>query len=130
MIEAHMLEKRILVVEDGITMRMFYQDVLGKAGFAVEEAANGVEGLEKALLGHFDLMIVDINMPKMDGYELVTRIRREPSLRAIPVVTISTEAQGEDATRAYEAGANLYIVKPADPASLVEMARLLTGARA
>ncbi|MCJ2126813.1 response regulator [Methylobacterium sp. J-077] len=122
--------KRILVVEDGITMRMFYQDVLGRAGFVVEEAANGVEGLEKALLGGFDLMIVDINMPKMDGYELVSRIRREPSLQATPVVTISTEAQDADATRAYEAGANFYIVKPADPVLLVETARLLTGAQA
>ena len=120
--------KRILVVEDGITMRMFYQDVLGRAGFIVEEAANGVEGLEKALLGGFDLMIVDINMPKMDGYELVSRIRREPSLQATPVVTISTEAKDADATRAYEAGANFYIVKPADPVLLVETARLLTGA--
>ena len=122
--------KRILVVEDGITMRMFYQDVLGRAGFIVEEAANGVEGLEKALLGGFDLMIVDINMPKMDGYELVTRIRREPSLQAIPVVTISTEAKDADASRAYAVGANFYIVKPADPVLLVETARLLTGAQA
>ncbi|MCJ2056421.1 response regulator [Methylobacterium sp. J-048] len=125
-----MAGKRILVVEDGITMRMFYQDVLGRAGFVVEEAANGVEGLEKALLGGFDLMIVDINMPKMDGYELVSRIRREPSLQATPVVTISTEAADADATRAYAAGANFYIVKPADPVLLVETARLLTGAQA
>ena len=122
--------KRILVVEDGITMRMFYQDVLGRAGFVVEEAANGVEGLEKALLGGFDLMIVDINMPKMDGYELLSRIRREPTLRATPVVTISTEAEDSDANRAYEAGANFYIVKPADPVLLVETARLFTGMRA
>ncbi|MHC2103730.1 MULTISPECIES: response regulator [unclassified Methylobacterium] len=121
--------KRILVVEDGITMRMFYQDVLGRAGFVVEEATNGVEGLEKALLGGYDLMIVDINMPKMDGYELVSRIRREPSLQATPVVTISTEAQDADASRAYEVGANFYIVKPADPVLLVETARLLTGAQ-
>lgn len=121
--------KRILVVEDGITMRMFYQDVLGRARFVVEEATNGVEGLEKALLGGYDLMIVDINMPKMDGYELVSRIRREPSLQATPVVTISTEAQDADASRAYEVGANFYIVKPADPVLLVETARLLTGAQ-
>lgn len=121
--------KRILVVEDGITMRMFYQDVLGRAGFVVEEATNGVEGLEKALLGGYDLMIVDINMPKMDGYELLSRIRREPSLQATPVVTISTEAQDADASRAYEVGANFYIVKPADPVLLVETARLLTGAQ-
>lgn len=125
-----MTQKRILVVEDGITMRLFYRDVLGRAGFAVEEAANGVEGLERALLGRFDMMIVDVNMPKMDGYELLAKLRGEPALRATPVVTISTEARDADALRAYDAGANLYLVKPTDPAVLVASARLLTGARA
>lgn len=120
-------QKQILVVEDGATMRLFYRDVLGRAGFAVEEAANGFEGLERALLGRFDMMIVDINMPKMDGYELLSRLRGEPALRATPVVAISTEAGGADAARAYEAGANLYLVKPTDPDQLVRTARLLTG---
>ena len=119
--------KRILVVEDGITMRMFYQDVLGRAGFVVEEAANGVEGLEKALLGGYDLMIVDINMPKMDGYAMIARLRGDSAMQAVPIVTISTEAEGRDADRAYEAGADLYLVKPATPAQLVETANLLTG---
>lgn len=123
-------QKQILVVEDGATMRMFYRDVLTRAGFVVEEAANGFEGLERALLGRFDMLIVDINMPKMDGYELLSRLRNEPALRAIPVVAISTEAGGQDAARAYEAGANLYLVKPADPVALVETTRLLTGAAA
>ncbi|MBO1022311.1 response regulator [Methylobacterium sp. SD274] len=123
-------QKQILVVEDGATMRMFYRDVLSRAGFVVEEAANGFEGLERALLGRFDMLIVDINMPKMDGYELLSRLRNEPALRAIPVVAISTEAGDQDATRAYDAGANLYLVKPADPVALVQTARLLTGAAA
>ena len=123
-------QKQILVVEDGTTMRMFYRDVLSRAGFVVEEAANGFEGLERALLGRFDMLIVDINMPKMDGYELLSRLRNEPALRAIPVVAISTEAGDQDAARAYDAGANLYLVKPADPVALVQTARLLTGAAA
>ncbi|MHC2003530.1 response regulator [Methylobacterium sp. WCS2018Hpa-22] len=123
-------QKQILVVEDGATMRMFYRDVLSRAGFVVEEAANGFEGLERALLGRFDMLIVDINMPKMDGYELLSRLRNEPALRAIPVVAISTEAGDQDAARAYDAGANLYLVKPADPVALVQTARLLTGAAA
>ncbi|KQO51245.1 MULTISPECIES: response regulator [unclassified Methylobacterium] len=123
-------QKQILVVEDGATMRMFYRDVLSRAGFVVEEAANGFEGLERALLGRFDMLIVDINMPKMDGYELLSRLRNEPALRAIPMVAISTEAGDQDAARAYDAGANLYLVKPADPVALVQTARLLTGAAA
>lgn len=119
--------KRILVVEDGHTMRLYYRDVLEKAGFVVEEAANGVEGLERAMLQSFDMAIVDINMPKMDGYEMVRQMRNEAELRSLPVVTISTEADESDAAKAYAAGANFYIVKPADPEHLTMVARMLTG---
>ena len=120
--------KRILVVEDGSTMRLFYRDVLEKAGFHVEEAANGVEGLERAMLQSFDMAIVDVNMPKMDGYEMVRHFRQEPELKSLPVITISTEADEKDAARAYAAGANFYIVKPANPDLLARVARLQTGA--
>jgi two-component system chemotaxis response regulator CheY len=119
--------KRILVVEDGSTMRLYYRDVLEKAGFIVEEAVNGVEGLERAMLQSFDMAIVDINMPKMDGYEMVRQMREEAELRSLPVVTISTEAGESDAAKAYAAGANFYIVKPADPDQLTMVARMLTG---
>ena len=120
--------KRILVVEDGITMRLFYRDVLEAAGFQVEEAANGVEGLERAMLQPFDLAIVDVNMPKMDGFEMIRQLRRVPELTALPVVTISTEAGEADRTRAYAAGANFYLVKPAPPRDLTVVARMMTGA--
>ena len=119
--------KRILVVEDGSTMRLYYRDVLQKAGFIVEEAVNGVEGLERAMLQSFDMAIVDINMPKMDGYEMVRQMRCEAELRSLPVITISTEADDSDAAKAYAAGANFYIVKPADPDQLTMVARMLTG---
>ena len=66
---------RILVVEDGITMRMFYRQVLEEAGFEVEEAVNGVEGVERAMAESFDLLVVDVNMPKMDGYEVIRAVR-------------------------------------------------------
>ncbi len=119
--------KRILVVEDGMTTRLYYRSVFEAAGFAVDEAANGLEGLERALLDRFDLMIVDVNMPKMDGYAMIARLRGDTAMQAVPIVTISTEAEGRDADRAYEAGADLYLVKPATPAQLVETANLLTG---
>ncbi|EJW10870.1 Response regulator receiver [Rhodovulum sp. PH10] len=119
-----------MVVDDGITIRLFYRDVLEAAGFTVAEAANGVEGLERALLDRFDLMIVDVNMPKMNGYELVRQVRDDPALRSIPIVTISTEEKEEDALRAYRAGANLYVVKPVRPDELAATARLLTGGAA
>jgi two-component system, chemotaxis family, chemotaxis protein CheY len=122
--------KRILIVDDGITVRMFCRNVLEQAGFTVEEAANGIEGVERALGQAFDLLVVDINMPKMDGYQMIRHIRDEPALAAVPVMTISTEARDDDIARAYQAGANFYMTKPVRPAELVQTARLLTGVRA
>lgn len=122
-----MSKKSVLAVEDGITMRLFYRDVLEKAGFVVEEAANGVEGLERALMTRFDLMVVDINMPKMNGYEMVRQVRDNPALRSIPVLTISTEEKDDDVVKAYEAGANFYLAKPVRPDELTAVVRLLTG---
>jgi len=121
---------RILVVEDGITMRMFYRDVLENAGFEVEEAVNGLEGVERAIAGSFDLLVVDINMPKMDGYEVIRTVREDQTLWRVPVITISTEDKEQDALKAYEAGANFYLTKPVRPEDLAEMARLLTGVAA
>jgi two-component system, chemotaxis family, chemotaxis protein CheY len=118
---------RVLVVDDGITMRLFYRSVLEAAGFVVEEAINGVEGYERALTQPFDLMIVDINMPKMDGYAMLRAIRGISAIQNIPAVTISTEAGDRDATKAFEAGANFYMVKPVAPDELTEVARLMTG---
>ena len=121
--------KRILVVEDSLTARAFYRSTLENAGFAVEEAANGLEGLERALLDHYDLAIVDINMPKMDGYAMTRELRRNPDLSRLPVMMVTTESGADDEARAFECGANYYIVKPADPCALTVTARLLTGLR-
>ena len=118
---------RVLIVEDGITMRMFYRDVLERAGFEVEEAVNGLEGVERAMTGSFDLLVVDINMPKMDGYQVIRAVREDERLWRVPVITISTEDKEADAMKAYEAGANFYLTKPVRPVDLAEMARLLTG---
>jgi two-component system chemotaxis response regulator CheY len=120
-------KKKVLIVDDGITMRMFYRDVLEKSGFAVEEAANGVEGLERVLGGRFDLIVVDINMPKMDGYEFVSQLRKDPDCHAIPVMTVSTEDKEHDKVRAYESGANFYMVKPVRPDEFASAAILFTG---
>jgi two-component system chemotaxis response regulator CheY len=119
--------KRILVVDDGITMRLFYRDVLEKEGFAVDEAVNGLEGLERAMLGCFELILIDVNMPRMDGFTLVDRLRHEPPLAAVPVLMISTEATAQDEVRALELGVNLYMVKPPQPVALAAAARLMTG---
>jgi two-component system, chemotaxis family, chemotaxis protein CheY len=119
---------RILVVDDATTVRMYYRDVLEEAGFAVVEAANGFEGLEKALEQAFDLVLVDVNMPKMDGYAFLRQGRAMPELQAVPAVMISTEVDPEDRARAYAAGANLYLAKPVRPDTLSRVAALMTGA--
>ena len=120
-------QPRVLVVDDGITMRMFYRSVLEGAGFGVEEATNGVEGYEKLLAQPFDLMIVDINMPKMDGYSMVRMVRGDPNVRMVPAIMVSTEANTQDVVLAYEAGANFYLRKPVVPKELVLVSRLIAG---
>jgi two-component system, chemotaxis family, chemotaxis protein CheY len=119
--------RRVLVIDDGITMRLFYRSVLEAAGFEVDEAANGLEGYEKVLASQYDLLIVDINMPKMDGYSMLRAIRRDAAIQGVPAVTISTESGDADALKAFEAGSNYYLVKPVSPDVLTEVARLMTG---
>lgn len=117
----------ILVIDDSVTTRMFYRATLESAGFEVDEAANGLEGLEKAMLAPFDLVVVDINMPTMDGITFLAELRRRVEVRNLPVIVISTMQRDEDRARAHAAGANAYVVKPVDPKALVAYGRLMTG---
>ncbi len=121
--------KAALIVDDATTVRMFLRDILERAGFAVTEAMNGLEGLERVLAATPppDLLMVDVNMPRMDGYAFLRAIRAEPSLCAIPAIVMTTESQEQDAQRAYDAGANLYLTKPGRPAALSAIACLLAG---
>lgn len=118
--------KRILIVDDAATVRMYHRNILESAGYAVAEAMNGIEALEKALQSPFDLYIVDINMPKLDGYGFLRQLRGEDIPQA-PAIMVSTEAAANDQTAAYRAGANGYLVKPAKPVQLLTHVRLLLG---
>jgi len=122
-----MATKKILVVDDAITVRMYHRQLMEELGFTVEEAENGIEALEKGMLDNFDLFLVDVNMPKMDGYRLVEEMRITPELQSIPVIMISTEESEQDKTKAYMAGANFYVVKPAQIELLKTYATLLAG---
>lgn len=120
--------KRILLIDDAATARLYHRRVLEPLGFAVEEAANGYEALEKLMAQPFDLLLVDVNMPKMDGYTLLKTLRQEgPELNGIPAIIISTESELRDARAAYLAGANLYLTKPVKPPILARYTRLLSG---
>lgn len=115
----------VLIIDDSRTVRCFHRDALAPLGHAIDEAANGLEALERCLSTPPDLMLVDVNMPKMDGYSFLEEVRTSPSLQHIPAIMISTEAQQVDLDRAYRAGASLYLVKPADPEQLRAFATTL-----
>jgi two-component system chemotaxis response regulator CheY len=121
------MTSKVLVVDDAATVRMYHTRLLGDAGFETAEAANGLEAVEAALSTHFDLYVVDVNMPKMDGYSCVSTLRSETVGSSAPVVMISTEDRPGDADRAYAAGANLYLVKPVAADRLVRVATILTA---
>jgi two-component system chemotaxis response regulator CheY len=118
---------RVLVVDDAATVRMYHSKLLSDAGFHVEEAANGLEAVEAALLTSYDLFMIDVNMPKMNGYTCVATLRGDNVGSTAPIVMISTEDRAGDADQAYRAGANLYLVKPVDEARLVRVAIMLTA---
>ncbi|MEM4644102.1 MAG: response regulator [Candidatus Methanomethylicaceae archaeon] len=120
--------KKVLVVDDATTVRMYHRQILVQAGFEVDEAINGVEGLEKALQWDYDLYLVDVNMPNMDGYTFVRRLRADKNIKQSPVVMITTESREKDKALAYEAGANLYLVKPVKPEVLIRYIRAMAGA--
>jgi len=120
-------KRRVLVVDDAVTVRAYTRQVLEADGFVVDEAVNGIDGLEHALANPPDLLIVDINMQKMDGYAMLRVLRQEPALRDVPAVMISTESKDSDREQARLAGANWYFVKPVKPNDLTAAARLLTG---
>ena len=118
--------KRILIVDDAATVRMYHRSTLEAAGYAVDEAVNGIEALEKALQFSFDLFVVDINMPKLDGYGFLRELRLQ-DIPQVPAIMISTEADAADQSQAYAAGANAYLVKPSKPEQLLVLVKLLIG---
>jgi two-component system, chemotaxis family, chemotaxis protein CheY len=118
---------QVLVVDDAATVRLYHSNLLTGAGFEVSEATNGLEAVESAMTTDFDLFLVDVNMPTMDGYACVQTLRGETVGTTAPIVMISTEDQAEDADRAYAAGANLYMVKPVNGDRLVRMVGILTA---
>jgi two-component system, chemotaxis family, chemotaxis protein CheY len=119
---------RILVVDDAAVVRLYYRDALERAGYEVDEALNGVEALEKLLAAPADLLIVDVNMPQMDGFTFLGVLRRQAlPLAGIPALVTSTERGPQDIAAARQAGANFYLAKPLSQETLTEYAALLCG---
>jgi two-component system chemotaxis response regulator CheY len=126
MVNESAVAKRLLIVEDASTVRMYYRGILESAGYVVEEAMNGIEALEKTLNVPFDLYVVDVNMPKLNGYGFLNELRRQ-EIPQQPAIMISTEAAPGDEAAAYRAGANGYLIKPVQPAQLLTYVHLMLG---
>lgn len=116
----------ILVVDDAATVRMYHRSILEGGGFTVSEAVNGIEALEKSISTPFDLYLVDVNMPKKNGYGFLKELRQQ-DVKQAPAVMISTESENKDHKRAYESGANYYMNKPIKAPALLMACRLLLG---
>jgi two-component system chemotaxis response regulator CheY len=106
-------QKRILIVEDSPTMRQLLVFALRRLkDVEIVEAQDGMDGLRKVSSDHFDIALIDINMPVMDGLKLIRLMRSEESLKEIPIVVITTEGASDDRDRAIGLGANEYLTKP------------------
>jgi two-component system sensor histidine kinase and response regulator WspE len=103
--------KRVLVVDDSLTVRELERKLLVHHGYDVEMAVDGMDGWNAVRAGHFDLVVTDVDMPRMDGIELVSLITHDPQLRATPVMIVSYKDRDEDRRRGLEAGAAYYLTK-------------------
>ncbi|PTN38709.1 response regulator [Desulfonatronum sp. SC1] len=120
--------KHILIVDDSKTVRNLVAFIMKREGFRVTMAEDGMDGLEKLYsAGELDLIISDINMPRMDGFTFIKNIREQDAFRDIPIIVLSTEGQEKDIQKGIGLGANLYMVKPAQPEKLVRNVKMLLG---
>lgn len=107
-------KKIALVIDDSPTILAYHSSLLLSFNFEVETAENGMVALEKCLEKVYDIVLCDVNMPVMDGFEFAKKIRKEESYKKIPIVFITTLESEQDRRRSLLAGGNLYIVKPID----------------
>ena len=119
------MSKRILVVEDQEDNRQILRDLLGMAGYDMVEAHDGAEGVAKAAEHKPDLILMDIQMPAMDGYEATRQIKANPELTSIPVIAVSSYALAGDEEKTRAAGCDGYIAKPFSPRQLLGKVREL-----
>jgi len=117
------MSTRILVVEDHEDNRRILRDLLTSAGYETIEAVTGEEGVALADTHHPDLILMDIQLPGLDGYEATRRIKANPALRHIPVIAVTSYALSGDDVKAREAGCDAYVTKPFSPRALLAKVR-------
>lgn len=117
------MTRRILVVEDQEDNRSILRDLLTRAGFEIIEAANGADGVTLARAEKPDLILMDIQLPVLDGYEATRRIKSDPALAATPVIAVTSYALSGDEEKAMSAGCDAYVTKPFSPRLLLAKVR-------
>lgn len=117
------MSKCILVVEDTEDNRQILRDVLVNAGFDLIEAVDGEEGVRMAARHHPDLVLMDIQLPLVDGYEATRRLKADPDTRHIPVIAVTSYALSEDESKAIAVGCSGYVAKPFSPRALLAKIR-------
>jgi len=122
------MSKTILIVDDSKTVRNLVAFIMKKEGFKVVTAEDGLDGLERLYSAErIDLIISDINMPRMDGFTFIKSVREQEAYRDIPIVVLSTEGQEKDIQAGLSIGANMYMVKPAQPEKMLKNVKMLLG---
>jgi two-component system, cell cycle response regulator DivK len=117
------MTKRILIVEDHEDNRRMLRDLLTSAGYELVEAVTGTEGVAMAKTHSPNLILMDIQLPELDGYEVTRRIKADPALQQIPIIAVTSYALSGDNMRAYEAGCADYVTKPFSPRMLLAKIR-------
>ena len=117
------MSKRILVVEDQHDNRQILRDLLGSVGYSLIEAEDGAAAVTLAAQHKPDLILMDIQLPIMDGYEATRRIKSDPALSAIPIIVITSYALSGDEAKARAAGCDAYVTKPYSPRQLLAAVR-------
>jgi two-component system, cell cycle response regulator DivK len=117
------MSKRILVVEDQEDNRRILRDLLGNAGYELIEAESGEEALTAVEAQRPDLILMDIQLPVMDGYEVARRIKSNPDMKLVPIIAVTSYALTGDEAKARAAGCNAYISKPYSPRALLAKVR-------
>ncbi len=115
------MTKRILVVDDDEMVLMALDELLKPEGYEVETVSGGAEALKRLEEKAYDLLMTDVIMPEMDGFELCRRVRQKEKFKELPIVFLTAKSRDEDRVKGLEAGANLFLSKPISPDKLIEI---------
>jgi two-component system chemotaxis response regulator CheY len=122
------MNEHILIVDDSKTVRNLVAFIIKREGYKVTMAEDGIDGLEKLFSADkIDLIISDVNMPRMDGFTFIKQVREQAAYKDLPIMVLSTEGRPQDIDLGMKLGANLYMVKPAQPETMVQNIKMLFG---